>query len=150
MEQLSVYHLSQRGVAKSKRINIIVMSILYGTIIAFLLYRISGAPFTWDKDLINIGWIAFCIGSPVYWYFKMAKQLRDTRLEIGDTGITIFTPARNDQRIGFGDVKLVNKIDHGLMLIHKEDSKKSVLITNKFESFEEIEAKIDRLLLQVA
>ncbi len=150
MEQLSVYHLSQKGVAKSKRTNIIVMSILYGAIIAFLLYRILGAPFSWDKDLLNVGWIAFCIGSPIYWYIKMTKQLKGTRLEIVDTKVTLFTPSRRTLNLNFANIKLVNKTDHGLVLVPNVNGKNVVMITNKFESFEEIEAKIDQRLLQVA
>ena len=144
MEQQSVYYLSQKGQARGKKMNIITMVGLYGLIVIFLLYRILSTPFTWDKDLVNIVWIAFCICSAVYWYNKTSKQLKGTRLQITDTGVTLFTPLRTDLHIDFANVKLVNKTDLGLVLAPNANGKKVVMITNKFESYEEIEDKIDK------
>jgi len=140
----ATYYLSQNGKDRRLKRYIVILVVIYGGLASFLLYRIFSRQFTWYNDASYLIWIGICLVMPSYWYNKTAKQLRDTHVEITDIGVTLFDSKNHSKYIAFADVKLVNKTGFGLVLVpNAQKGNKVIMITNRFDGYDEIEAKID-------
>jgi hypothetical protein len=64
------------------------------------------------------------------------------KLEIVGSCITLTVPSLPTLQTKFSDIKRLDINKHGLSISAGREGKKVVMITNKFEGFDEIEAKI--------
>ncbi|WP_448701448.1 hypothetical protein ACFGVR_04575 [Mucilaginibacter sp. AW1-3] len=109
---------------------------------AFIMYlALTKAYFPWLTAVMLTIW---SMASSVYAHRKLVKQVKLTKLEITDKDITLTIPSRRTLNLNFADIRLVNKTNHGLVLVPVSNAQKVIMITNKFEDFGEIEAAIDR------
>jgi hypothetical protein len=111
-------------------------------LIVFLLRLTLKRPFSLVNGAYNMLVIGYLIYGMVKSHRNMTKRLKYTKLEIVGSCITLTVPSLPTLQTKFSDIKRLDINKHGLSISAGREGKKVVMITNKFEGFDEIEAKI--------
>jgi len=124
------------------RISLAVMVTVSVIAIAIMVYSLLTTNYSWGMQALCI---PLFIAMPIYWHRKLKKIMLHTRLEITDVRVTLSIPSYKTQSVKFTDIEIVDKNKHSLALVPKGKGRSifMLMISDKFEGYAEIMAKID-------
>lgn len=133
------YQLSPEGLEKSGKTWTTTILIAYAAITAVLgyslLYRNGDINSICIFAAVVVAEVAFFI----YGRKKYLAVTATTKLIIGDRRATFQLANQADMFINYIDVNEIKPNNDGITLVHQNKKKRSLVITNKFERFDEIE-----------
>jgi len=147
---MTVYQYSPEGNAELKRTWTRTMMVYYAVIILVLAYNLLYR----NPTTLNVSIYAVIIVALVAAYIFGRKKyfgiVDSTELIVTDSDITQRMNSRPDVAIAFSNIKLVQQRKDGIYLQSKVGNKPSLLISNCFERFAEIEKLVADKQVQTA
>ena len=147
---MTIYKYSPEGNAELKKTWARTMMVYYAVIILVLAYNLLYR----NPTTLNISIYAVIIVALVAGYIFGRKKyfsiVDSTELMITDSDVTQRMNSRPDVVIAFSNIKLVQQRKDGIYLQSKVGNKPSLLISNCFERFDEIEKLVAEKMLQTA
>ncbi|GGH17255.1 hypothetical protein [Mucilaginibacter phyllosphaerae] len=146
---MTVYKYSQDGNTELKRSWTRTMMIYYAVIILVLAYNLLYRnPTTLSVSIYAIIIIAL-VAAYIFGRRKYYAIIDNTELIVTDIDVTLHITNKPDVVIAYSNIKDIKQRKDGIYLQSKASNKPSVLVSNCFECFEEIEKVIADRQLQI-